>query len=200
MEFKVSLIVQYLLYSEPGSIQSWRSDTLTALARTKHFQQNRLTYAIRLVDTMFDAVAGYFPVLKKTKGSLQRFYDRVVSPAMDLATMIQTSPTHYEFSPSIGTISPFRTRSLAFQQVSAARFIDIGTGKTLKTDSPLQEDEKGDIGKEALLLAPALYRHNQGQAPILLVKEVVLVKLHKPLGRRRAATSHQAAEGGSYLL
>ncbi|KAL8878706.1 MAG: hypothetical protein Q9192_008385 [Flavoplaca navasiana] len=181
---------------EPGSIQSWRSDTLTALARTKHFQQKRLTYAIRLVHTMFDAVAGYFPVLKKTKGSLQGFYDRVISPAMDLATMIQTSPTHYEFSPSIGTISSFLTRNLAYHQVSAARLIDIGTGKTLKADSPLQEDERGDIGKEVLLLAPALYRHKQGQTPILLVKEVVLVKLHGPLGRRRAATFHQAAQGG----
>ncbi|KAL8845524.1 MAG: hypothetical protein Q9176_000160 [Flavoplaca citrina] len=177
---------------EPGSIQSWRSDTMTALARTNHFQKKHLTYAIRLGDTMFDAVTGYFPVLKKTEGSLQRFYDRVISPAMDLATMIQTSPTHYEFSPSIGTISPFLTRNLAYHQVSAARFIDIGTGKTLKADSPLQEDERGDIGKEILLLAPALYRHNQGQASILLVKEIVLVKLHKPLGRRRVATSHQA--------
>ena len=136
--------------------------------------------------------------MKKTIESLQGFYDRVIGPAMELATMIQTSPTCYKFFPSPGPFSPLR--NLAHRQISEARFIDIETGKTLKADSPLQEDERGNIGKQLLQLAPALYRHNRGQAPILLVKEVVLVKLHRPLGRRRAATSHQAAEGGSYLL
>lgn len=75
------------------------------------------------------------------------------------------------------------------------------TGKTLKVDSPVQQGERGELGRGILLLAPALYRHNPGQASIQLVKEIAVVKLHKPLGRRRAATSsHRALEGGSSLI
>ncbi|KAI4226960.1 MAG: hypothetical protein L6R36_002774 [Xanthoria steineri] len=185
---------------EPESIQSWRSDTLTALARTQELQQKRLDSANRIMDTLFDGVAAYFPIINKTKEGLRGFYDEIIDPAIELASTINTSPNRYVFSPKIETISPFSGHRLTHNQLSTSRVIDIETGKTLKADSPIEQDMKGEIGRNILLLAPALYRHNPGQAPIQLVKETVLVKLHKPLGRRRALTSHRALEGGSSLI
>ncbi|CAO1597179.1 hypothetical protein XANCAGTX0491_000998 [Xanthoria calcicola] len=185
---------------EPESIQSWRSDTLTALARTQDLQQKRLDSANRIMHTLFDGVAAYFPIINKRKESLQGIYDEVIDPAIELASTIKTSSSRYVFSPKIETISPFSGHRLTHNQLSTSRVIDIETGKTLKADSPVQQDEMGEIGRNILLLAPALYRHNPGQASIQLVKETVLVKLDKPLGRRRAATNHQALGGGASLI
>lgn len=196
----IVLAAHYLLRLEPESIQSWRSDTLTALARTQDLQQKRLDSANRIMHTLFDGVAAYFPVINKTKESLQGIYDGVINPAIELASTIKTSPSRYEFSPKIETISPFSGHRLTHNQLSTSRVIDIETGKTLKADSPIEQDMRGETGRNILLLAPALYRCNPGQAPIQLVKETVLVKLHKPLGRRRASIFHQAPQGGSSLI
>ena len=182
------------------AIQSWRADTLTALAATKELQKNRLGLCDQITHTIYDEVAAYFPVIKKNKESLQGFYDKVISPAIELANKIQTSATRYGFSPHMRTIQPFSGNKLTHHQLSASKVIDVETGKTLKVDSPVQQDERGELGRNILLLAPALYRHNPGQASIQLVKETVLVKLDKPLGRRRAATNHQALGGGASLI
>ncbi|KAL8653947.1 MAG: hypothetical protein Q9226_003637 [Calogaya cf. arnoldii] len=196
----IALTFHYLLCLEPEAVQSWRSDTLTALARTKHLQQNRLKLCQQLVHTLYDGMASYFPVIKETKESLQGFRDKVIGPAVKLANTIQTSATRYKFSPQIGEISPFSAHHLTHDQLSTATVIDVDSGKTLKADSPIQQDERGELGKHIMLLAPALYRHNPGQARILLVKEIVLVKLRKPLGRRRAATSNQPLQDRSSLI
>ncbi len=186
--------------AEPAAVQSWRADTLTALAATEDLQKNRLEVYVQITHNIYNTVATYFPVIKKDKESLQGFYDRVIKPAVRLANKLQTSATRYQFSPRMGTNSPFSKLNLTHHQLSASKVIDVETGKTLKADSPIEQDMRGEIGRNILLLAPALYRCNPGQAPIQLVKETVLVKLHKPLGRRRASIFHQAPQGGSSLI
>lgn len=62
--------------------------------------------------------------------------------------------------------------------------IEVATGKTLKADSPVTPDGKGDIGDQILVLSPALSRRDADRF-IPLSQAVILVELYYPLGRRR---------------
>ena len=57
----------------------------------------------------------------------------------------------------------------------------------MKPDSPVTPDCNGDIGTRILVLAPGLVRLDADKA-VPLSQEAILVKLHQPWGRRRAAT------------
>ncbi|KAI4238800.1 MAG: hypothetical protein L6R40_005655 [Gallowayella cf. fulva] len=174
------------------SINTWRSDTLSALSTTGDLQQKRRETYLPVLEATIEEVAKYFPGIEKTQESAERFVDEALTPAVKLANTIQLSPTKYEFVPKMGKVPLFsRPNILKHQHLSLARLIDVEIGKTLKVDSPVQADENGEIGIQMMMLAPALYRRDPGDRMILLVKEVDLVKLHKPLGRRRAATASQ---------
>lgn len=86
------------------------------------------------------------------------------------------------------SLFPLRNCVCKQQHLSNGRFIDVVTGKTLKPDSPVQPNEAGEIGRPIVILAPALYRPNLGQSALWLVKQVILIELFKPLGRRGANT------------
>ncbi|KAL8786639.1 MAG: hypothetical protein Q9213_002668 [Squamulea squamosa] len=177
---------------DAGSVRNWRADTLSALSSTKYIQHGRLKARKDITEAIFDELTTFFPIIEKTSESLQEFHDKVIDPAVNLATKIQISPTNYEFVPKMEKyFDSFDVHSVGYDQLSRSRFVDIETGKTLKVDSPIQTNEKGEIGTQVMVVVPALYRCNPGQDPLLLVKEIDLVKLHKPLGRRRAATVRQ---------
>ncbi|KAL8693926.1 MAG: hypothetical protein Q9218_001340 [Villophora microphyllina] len=170
---------------DPELISSWRSETLSALSEAPEIQQRYNKLYNRIVAEIFDQVAKVFPIMKKTQESLERLYNRVVDPALKLARTIQTSPTDYEFAPKAHLFSIPDPQVVSRDRLSKAKLIDIVTGKTLKTDSPVQSDGRGQIGTLVMVLAPALYRKDAEQNSLLLVKEVNVVQLFQPLGRRR---------------
>ncbi|KAL8736693.1 MAG: hypothetical protein Q9166_000059 [cf. Caloplaca sp. 2 TL-2023] len=177
---------------EAEAIAIWRSDTLSALSTTSDFKQNRRKCYSQMLDAIFKEVARFFPIIEKTHGSMERFLEKVLSPAVKLASTLHLSPTKYEFVPKMRRVAFSGSDSVvALHHPSLAKLIDVETGKTLKVDSPIQSDEKGNFGMQLIRLASALYRQDPGQNGLLLVKEIGLVKLHKPLGRRRAATARQ---------
>lgn len=179
----------------------WRSDTLSALTTMSNIQQSRLKSYEEILDAMFDSIARCFPIVKQTTTeSMDTLFDKVLSPAVKLASTIQLSPTKYEFFPDMEVRLSTADDVLLQEDLSHAQLIDVGTRKTLKVDSAVQANERGEIGHRVMMLAPALYRRGEGDASLLLVKEMGLVKLHKPLGRRRAATLGQELPNKSSLI
>lgn len=142
----------------------------------------------------------HFPIIKNRSESLESFSNKVFEPALKLANTIQTSTSIYRFSPDIDTDDIFDVRNVTLDNLAVVKMVDIGTGKTLKADSPVEADEKGQIGQQILLLAPALFRCDRGRKPFLLVKAVILVQLYKPLGRRRAVTGVDKQRQGGVSL
>lgn len=164
---------------------------LSAISMTKGFEEGQRRTSGHIVNHIFGEVQQYFPLIKKGQERLQELFNKVVSPAVKLATIIQTSSSTYESVPKMETFFHFGSRIFTQQDLSIFKLVDVATGKTLKPDSPVQPNEEGQIGTPIMILAPALYRQEPGQDALLRVKQVVLVQLFKPLGRRRANTRHQ---------
>ncbi|KAL8809184.1 MAG: hypothetical protein Q9200_003631, partial [Gallowayella weberi] len=169
----------------------WLAQSLAALSTMRGFEQSRQSACFHIATRIFNYIAKFFPVIEDNNQSLQLLAEEVVCPAIKLAETIRTSPCNYVFKPTMSDTRLFKECELRQEHLSQLKLIDIGTGKTLKPQSPVQPEEDGSIGQQIMMLAPALYRCNQGIAPLLLVKELDLVKLHKPLGRQGAATARQ---------
>ncbi|KAL8685441.1 MAG: hypothetical protein Q9224_005815 [Gallowayella concinna] len=178
----------------------WLADALAALSRTSDLEQNRQSAYVHITTTLFKDVAKFFSIIENSSQSLQLLCNEVVRPAIKLADMIRTSPTSYGFGPTMSEIDLFEEWRLGQQHLSELKLIDVVTGKTLNAGSPAQPDKDGYIGTQIMVLAPALYRCDSGQAPLELVKELDVVKLHKPLGRRRAATARQEPTNEGSLI
>ncbi|KAL9604642.1 MAG: hypothetical protein Q9219_000362 [cf. Caloplaca sp. 3 TL-2023] len=185
---------------DPASIDSWRSDTLTALSELKEFKKIQRKAMAHIAEHMMNRLTVFFPIIKNNSKSLELLFDKVITPAAGLANMIQTSRTDYQFLPQIESIFQFENRIVTIKDLSRYSLVDVGTGKTLKPDSPVSVDEKGHIGAMIMILAPALYRCNPGQDALQLAKATILVKLFKPLGRRRAATVQRKEEEDIALI
>ncbi|KAL8945800.1 MAG: hypothetical protein Q9222_007711 [Ikaeria aurantiellina] len=187
----VRRIEQSMIETKPARddefIDGWRSDTLSALSTSGKLQRSRRNASHEIVQEVLDTVEPFFPSIRNTKGTVQRLLEKVVNPAVALATMIQTSSTKYKFFPDITSRNLLSTYTLNKDDLSIAKLIDVSTRRTLKVDSPFQADEQGQIGTQIMLLAPGLYRINTSTAPLPLVKEIKLIELFKPLGRRRGA-------------
>ncbi|KAI4268934.1 MAG: hypothetical protein L6R38_007670 [Xanthoria sp. 2 TBL-2021] len=197
-------IEQSMAKSKPprdtGSIRTWLSEALCALTTTADYQQSSRKVNGDIVTQVFDEVARFFPIVKKEQEGLIILWETVVRPAVTLAKKIQTSPTYYEFLPKIGSLSQFRYCDVHRAELPNYKLIDIASRKTLKVNSPVRPNEKGHIGTQIMVLAPALYRRDPGQAPLLLVKEIDLVELHTPLGRRQTATAREEDANKSSLI
>lgn len=100
---------------------------------------------------------------------------------------MQTSATSYHFEPRLSSTSVLTRSPIPKTHLGHYRMIDVGTGKTLKPDSPIIPNRDGDIGDEIMVVTPGLLRHD-AEKMVPLLHEKVLVELYKPLGRRRAAT------------
>ncbi|KAL8847995.1 MAG: hypothetical protein Q9221_006957 [Calogaya cf. arnoldii] len=195
-----ALVVLSLPDTEPGSIKAWLSETLRALEKTADFQQSSRKINGEITTQVFDEVAKFFPIVKKEQESLIKLWDSVVRPAVTLAKKIQTSPTCYEFLPKVASRSQFRYSEVHQAELANFKLIDIVSRKTLKMNSPVRPDEKGDIGIQIMMLAPALYRRDPGQAALLLVTETDLIELHTPLGRRQPPVVREEHANRSSLI
>ncbi|KAL9000688.1 MAG: hypothetical protein Q9169_000724 [Polycauliona sp. 2 TL-2023] len=181
---------------DPGSIKTWLSEALCALQTTANYQQSSRKANLDLLNQIFDEMARYFPVVKEEGGNTI-LWESVIRPAVTLAKKIQSSPTRYEFVPTVASLARFQYCNVQQNRLSNNKLIDVVSRKTLKASSSIRTDEKGSIGTQIMILAPALYRCDPGKDPLLLVKETDLVKLHTPLGRRRAATLSQESGNGA---
>ncbi|KAL8715915.1 MAG: hypothetical protein Q9220_000582 [cf. Caloplaca sp. 1 TL-2023] len=184
----------YLQDTDPEMINNWRSETLIAVSETEWFARNCQHAYFDITETIFDEVSNFFPILKKTSQSVERLLKSVVYPAIKLAHMMKLSPTSYELVPKISAKDSFRSLWITPDHLKNSKAIDLATGKTLKIDSSVEVNEQGRVGFRLMVLAPALYRKNPDNSKLLLVKEMMLVKLLKPLGKRREVTGRQESE------
>ncbi|KAL8974352.1 MAG: hypothetical protein Q9197_001397 [Variospora fuerteventurae] len=174
----------------PESIKTWRSDTLSALSVTMDLQKSRQKVTRNAGINILLEVAKFLMTIERSEASLQVLLDKVIQPAVELAVKIQISSATYDFRPKMDAVPLLDNCIFSQKHLSSMKLVDIATGKTLKADSPVQANEKGEIGTRVMMLAPALYRCDPGKDPLLLVKPTFVVQLYKPLGRRQAATGH----------
>lgn len=105
-------------------------------------------------------------------------------PAANLANMIQTSSSTYEFQmPNIYT--RWVPLSNSFLQDPHCTLVDIKTRKTLKFESKILADEHGVVGDFIISLDPGLYRQNAGKDKTHLHSTSFLVELHRPPAKRQ---------------
>ncbi|KAL9007662.1 MAG: hypothetical protein Q9173_007119 [Seirophora scorigena] len=175
---------------DPESIKTWRSDTLSALSVTKDVQKNRRRVTRKAAIDILVEVAKFLVTIEKSEASARTLLDKVVQPAVQLADKIQISSATYDFRPKMDELQLLDDCIFSQEHLSSYKLVDVATGKTLRADSPVQANEKGQIGTPVMMLAPALYRCDPGKDPLLLVKAVFVVQLYKPLGRRQAAAGH----------
>ncbi len=102
-----------------------------------------------------------------------------MSPAADLASMIQTSTSIYDFDMPKDIVPD--SVPVHFGHLPAYRLIEVRTGQTLKSSSKVVPDSHGFIGKVLLPLEPELQRRNRGHVYTTLHQACYLVKLDKPL-------------------
>ncbi|KAL8673656.1 MAG: hypothetical protein Q9168_001911 [Polycauliona sp. 1 TL-2023] len=185
---------------DPGSIKMWLSETLCALTTTAENDRSSRKVNADITNEVFGEVVKFFPVVEKEKEGLTTLWESVIRPAVTLARKIQISPTYYEFVPKVAVQPLFRYYDIKQSHLSDYKLVDVASRKTLKVNSSVQPDEKGWIGSQIMVLAPELCRRDPGKAPIRLVKEIDLIKLHKPLGRGRAATVRRETTNESSLI
>lgn len=140
---------------------------------------------------VFYKIQVFFPIIKDNHKSLATFFEKVIGPSIVLAQAIQTSPTLYTFWPSMTSSTIGKRWLVPKNELGLMRIIDAKTGKTLKADSPIMENNNGLIGEQIALLTPALYRCTPGEKSMRLTQEVVLIELYHPLGRRHGLTMQE---------
>lgn len=69
-----------------------------------------------------------------------------------------------------------RPYKISHSDLGRFRMTDLGTGKTMKPDSPVTPDCNGDIGTQTIVLAPGLVRLDADKV-VPLSQEAILVKL-----------------------
>ena len=180
------------------TIDTWRSETLTALASSRYIQDKQLTFKRVLTENIFHHLKeNLVPAVGKLSRGLETLYESVVVPAVDLVLKVQLSLVRYEFHPAISD-TYFPTNATIFADIlTELTLIDVKTRKTLKATSPVFWADNGTIGKKLLLLEPALSRRGGKESKDdQLRKAVYLIQLDRPLGKRgreNAEASHQTS-------
>lgn len=173
------------LKADASNIRAWRSEALTSLAGTTGFLAEAARVKERVALDMMDRLMVIFPIVNRgCMDSLESMHKNVIALAVELATILQTSTTAYQFEPHMAESSRFKRHSIPKSHLGRYRMIDVETGKSLKPDSPVTPDVSGNIGNQIMTIAPRLCRCNTDKV-VPLVQEVVLVELYAPLGRRR---------------
>ena len=127
----------------------------------------------------------------------ESLYDKIVKPAVDLAVKVQTSTSIYAFRPRMLAITRLGRTPVTLHQMAFFKMIDVRSGKHLRAESRIVANERGEVGDEILILAPALFRRQSSSQYVRLTQKVILVELYQPLGRRRGNTAQPAQHRAS---
>lgn len=161
-------------------ISAWLSEALTSIAASQDYLRSRREEMVYSAKYIFQELSRFFPMVKGRHESLKAFYNKIVRPAVDLAVMLQTSPSCYRFKPRCHGRSLFMPDKIAQVDIGQTKLTDVETGKTLKINSKVNHDQNGWIGTKIMTLAPALWRCDPNKAEVKLTQEVALVKLNPP--------------------
>lgn len=130
---------------------------------------------------LFRELGWTFPIFFTRRDSMENFYQHVLEPAANVATMIQTSASTYRYSMQD---HPFRKwEPLCLRHMKTHRMLDIKNGSYLKTNAAVIADKQGIIGKFIIPLEPSLYRTKEGQGTTLLRRVTYLVELNHPVAK-----------------
>ena len=177
------LIVAYSLSTDFATINTWRSETLNALAHSSATIKNRDSWLQGLTTHLFESLSKVFPIIKDQHESMMSLYHQVMLPAAELAVKVQVSVSSYEFRPSLQR-SPLHRVSIAVAHLQANKFVDIETNKTLKPDSAVVADKHGNIGQALIHLESGLVRLDGDKKSMELRKAIYLVQLNEPVRKR----------------
>lgn len=172
-------------YLDPKTIRAWKAETLTAIAASVEYKQDRAEATNKLRISLITAVASVLPGVVESEPSQKNLFEKVIEPAVDLAVKIQTSAAEYRFNPRIAMKGQLGRRSVTSSDIPDFKIVDIKSGKHLRADSQVVPDNNGRIGDRLLILTPALVRCRPGSRSVRLSQEAILVELNSPLGRRR---------------
>lgn len=178
-----------------ATIRAWRSETLTSIASMPDFSAWITEAGCQLAREMIHELAKVFRVVDGNQKSLDSFYHKVVTVAVELAVSMHTSATSYVFEPRTSGNTKLQRYLIPTSLLGRYRMIDVATGKPLKSDSPVVPNRNGYIGEQILLLVPQMSRCDNDKQ-ILLVKKMILVELYSPLGHRRPATGDRGYSVG----
>ena len=169
--------------TDPATINTWRSETLNALAASNVFRKSRDEGLQRLTTYLLGALSKTFPIVNRQRESMMKLYRQVILPAAELAVKIQVSVSIYEFQPSLAR-HPLMQFRVDMQHLLFNQFIDITTNKTLKPNSGVIADKDGWIGEAWMYLEPGLVRLDPGKKDTELRKPIYLVGLYEPVDKR----------------
>ncbi|SLM40395.1 hypothetical protein LPUS_01406 [Lasallia pustulata] len=171
-------------FTDSSTIDSWRSETLAALANHPRMISLRSAKALHLARQIYQPIMSAATEGCHQPEILHSLHERIVIPAMELALNIQLTLGRYYFSPCMDSISAAKHR-FTLNDISAhSVMIDISTRRTLKDKSLVILADDGTIGAELLVLEPSLLRRGRGGNPDVLMRKVVyLVELDRPLGK-----------------
>jgi len=173
--------------TEDTTIDTWRSETLTALLAYEGLANHRQGLLHAASTSIFLKLSSVFPVINLDRQSFARFYNKVMFPAADLASIMQTSSSVYDFEMPTDMVTDLVQVHIG--HLATFRLVEMQTRKTLKPDSKVVPDRHGHIGKVILPLEPRLYRKNRGQQSTTLCQACYLVKLDRPLLKDNQALS-----------
>ena len=165
----------------------WRSETLTAFAATPNLEIDRKAEINDILESTFETVGQFFPIIHLQAQSKQRFLDEVVLPAASLASKIQVAASIYEYDLPANPFHEYEPITIDDHEMT--KMIDIKTGKTVKARSIVVQDGERRIGEQVMPLEPSLWRINEKDDDTLLRRETILIELDQPLPKRNNASS-----------
>lgn len=169
--------------TDTASINTWRAETLSALAATTTFSKLRDGLIDDVTMDLFESLSKIFPIVRQQRASINRLYWQVIQPAAKLAVKIQTSVSTYKFRGPVSR-NPFVYCRVDVLDLQSNKFIDISTNKTLRPGSAVSADKDGGIGETLICLERSLVRLDLNQKDIELRKAVYLMELDEPVRKR----------------
>ncbi|KAI4088681.1 MAG: hypothetical protein LQ344_005919 [Seirophora lacunosa] len=160
----------------PAAIRYVRSEALKGFVQSDLFQKSCFDFVPIIGKTILDRVDTILPGLQDYPNRAQLLCDRVVQPAVDLATARETSATFYSFSSPLTPETWFGKSLLPLHEFNKYEMIDVNTGGVIKKRNIATEDAI----EQVLLLAPGLVRCDPGMPQKHLTLTIICVKVIHP--------------------
>ena len=148
---------------------------MTAIAATPDYAADREAEINDIVQSIFQTVGEFFPIISLEAQSKQRLLGEVVLPAAKLASKIHVAASIYEFWHSRKLFQ--ENNSVTLGDHEFMKMVDVKTRKIIKGSSATSQDGERPIGDIVIPLEPGLWRINENDGNTLLRLEVNLIKL-----------------------